>query len=196
MGFHKTTELEAINTILSIIGEAPINSMSSSLSSLDVKLAKTCFQEAALTVYAEGWHFNTEQDYVAMPDIIDHKIPIPPNALAVDTMGADADKNVTIRARYLYDLDNHTFIFTEPTITLEVTFILDFEDIPQQARTYITLLAGVLFQQRSLGSQTIDSFAERRIMEARIGLMRLEEEQSDLNILTADNNMYSILRRG
>ena len=57
-----TTELEAVNTMLAVLGEAPVNSITGTLP-LDASLAKTTLSEINREVQSAGWHFNTFYDY-------------------------------------------------------------------------------------------------------------------------------------
>ena len=54
-----TTELQAVNTMLSAIGEAPVNSISGT-NNVDVSVAKNILDETSLSIQSEGWNFNTE----------------------------------------------------------------------------------------------------------------------------------------
>lgn len=49
-----TTELQAINTILSIIGEAPVSSITTNIGS-DVSIAKQILDESSISVQTKGW---------------------------------------------------------------------------------------------------------------------------------------------
>ena len=60
----RTTELEAVNTILSTIGEAPINSLTGALP-VDATVAKNVLSEIAREVQSAGWHFNTHYKFTA-----------------------------------------------------------------------------------------------------------------------------------
>ena len=57
-----TSELQAINTILSIIGEAPVSSITTNIGS-DVSIAKQILDESSVTVQSKGWNFNTEESF-------------------------------------------------------------------------------------------------------------------------------------
>ena len=59
MSLAGTTELEAVNTMLSMIGEAPVNSLTGTLP-LDATIAKNTLTEISREVQAAGWHYNTE----------------------------------------------------------------------------------------------------------------------------------------
>ena len=57
----RTTQLEAVNTMLSVIGETPTtDSIISANSSADVVMAVQILDEVTKEVEAQGWHFNTE----------------------------------------------------------------------------------------------------------------------------------------
>ena len=55
----RTTELEAVNTILSTIGEAPLSTLTGSLP-VDGTTAKNILSEIRREVKSAGWHCNTE----------------------------------------------------------------------------------------------------------------------------------------
>ena len=54
----RTTQLEAINTMLSTIGEAPVNSLTGSLP-VDASMAVNILNEVNREVQSAGWKFNT-----------------------------------------------------------------------------------------------------------------------------------------
>ena len=53
-----TTELQAVNIMLSVIGEAPINTLAGSTTT-DVSIAINLLNETSLSVQSMGWNFNT-----------------------------------------------------------------------------------------------------------------------------------------
>ena len=54
----RTTELEAVNTILSTIGEAPLSTLTGSLP-VDGTTAKNVLNEINREVQSAGWQFNS-----------------------------------------------------------------------------------------------------------------------------------------
>jgi hypothetical protein len=66
MALTLTTELDAVNLMLSTIGEAPINDLSASGLG-DVAAAKTRLALTSRSIQTAGWHFNTEIDYELSP---------------------------------------------------------------------------------------------------------------------------------
>ena len=53
------TKLEAVNIMLSAIGEAPVNRLSSGL--VEAETAETILNQINRSVQAEGWHFNKKR---------------------------------------------------------------------------------------------------------------------------------------
>ena len=70
----RTTELEAVNTILSTIGEAPLSTLTGSLP-VDGTTAKNILNEISREVQSAGWHFNTQYKVDLTRDT-DNKVPI------------------------------------------------------------------------------------------------------------------------
>ena len=89
-GTTRTTELEAVNTILSTIGEAPLNTLTGSLP-VDGTTAKNVLDEICREVQSAGWHFNTHWK-VDIPRDVDNKIPIGTDVLRVE-LNAKYDKS-------------------------------------------------------------------------------------------------------
>ena len=58
MALSGTTQLEAVNTLLHTIGEAPVNSLTGTLP-IDATLALNTINEISREVQAAGWHFNS-----------------------------------------------------------------------------------------------------------------------------------------
>ena len=109
MALASTTKLNAINTILSAVGEAPINSLTGTLTA-DVRLAEAILDETSREVQSAGWQFNTEKDVPLIPNT-DYEVEIGTNVARVDLEGAnvDADFDIVIRGTKLYNRKKLTF---------------------------------------------------------------------------------------
>jgi hypothetical protein len=81
MSTSPTTKLEAVNTMLSTIGEAPVNSLATGL--IDAETAETILNNVSREVQARGWNFNTEYDYTFSPNV-DGEIDLPANIIRAD----------------------------------------------------------------------------------------------------------------
>lgn len=187
-----TSELEAVNTLLNTIGEAPINSLETS-GSVDVAIARQTIHEVSRQVQTTGWHFNSEKEFPMARDM-DNKIPVPPNALSIDTSAIEYDYDVTRRGDFLYDRKEHTFIF-DKTLKCDVVWFLPFEDLPQSARNYITIRAARVFQGRQLTSQVIKPYTDQEEFQAQSDFVLDEGLTADYNILSDSDSVASVLER-
>jgi len=186
----QTTKLDAVNTMLSAIGEAPVNSLSSGL--VEAEIAETILNTVDREVQSMGWHFNTEYKKSFAQDTNGE---VPPGA---DILRADAhldanSKNLVQRGLRMYDRKNHTFAINS-SVFLDVVVQLDFEDLPEVAKRYVTLKATRIFQDRVVGSNTLHDFQERDEMMALMELREFDQASDDNNIF--DNyDVFKVIDR-
>ena len=135
-----STELDAVNQILSSVGQAPVTTLD--LQNPEVSIVLNTLREVNRQVQAEGWIFNTEREYVLTPDSETNEIRYPTNMLQIDTNVKQhrADFDVVRRGTKLYDRLNHTYTFTK-AIKADVVWYFDFTDIPPAIQAYITARA-------------------------------------------------------
>jgi hypothetical protein len=172
------TELEAVNVMLSVIGEAPVNTLEGA-ATVDVIQAKSILQQVSREVQSVGWHFNSEREYPLLPDV-NGEIILASNMVFVD---ADTEPNIDVaqRGNKLYDRKNHTFQFHK-SIKAEVIYLLGFEELPQVARQFIVIRASRIFQDRMVGSDTLHGFTEEDEKKALADLKELEGDSGDYSI--------------
>lgn len=191
MALSMTSELDAINIMLGTIGESPINSLDAATGVVDAVTARAILSEVSVQVQEEGWHFNTEYEFVLTPSLDTKEIYVPANAIEVDASTYDRnDIDVAIRGNRLYDRKNKTFQFQQD-IKADLTILLEFNELPQAARHYITVRSARVFQQRVIGSDTLGSFSEKDEARALRSMRRYESKTADYNILTGN---YSVMR--
>ena len=177
-----TTELEAVNTMLSGIGEAPVNSLSEVTA--DVSLARHILNETSREVQLEGFQWNVEDNYPLIPDI-HGLIKLHPSIVRVH-FREPSDRELTIRGNQVYDRINHTFTFPQGTaIFCTVTLLLPFEQLPEAARRYTTLKALRIFQERVVGSQVLSQYQQADEARARVQLTGEGRRQDRPNLLMA-----------
>ena len=147
MGFISTTpmtELEAVNSLLSAIGEAAVSSLETA-TTVEVTQAKNLLSNVNRETQQKGWHFNTEWD-VTLTKNSDNKIPIGTSILSIYV----ENKLTTIRGingvMYVYDLDNNTFTWDDGLDNAVTITLLEFQDTPQSVRQYVTAKAARIFQ--------------------------------------------------
>jgi hypothetical protein len=85
-----STELDAVNQILSSVGQAPVTTLD--LQNPEVSIVLNTLREINKQVQAEGWIFNTERSYELVPDSTTNQIVYPSNMLQIDT-NVEAHKN-------------------------------------------------------------------------------------------------------
>jgi len=176
-----TTELEAVNTMLTTIGESPVNTISESTA--DTRIAYIILGEVNRATQIRGWHWNTESDVTLTPDGTTKEI-----TLGTDVVRVDVDErrytnvNVIQRGLKLYDKKNHTYQFSEP-VKAEVVYLRSFSEMPEQARYYIIVRSARLFQQRMIGDATGSAFSAEEETTAFLALQNAEDETADYNIL-------------
>lgn len=186
-----TTELEAVNQMLGTILEAPVNSLLN-VGSLDAQRAINTLAEVSRDLQAQGWNFNTEEE-LRLLATASGEILLPLNCISVDTSGPDKDLDLIQRGGRLYDRTAHTFAIGRP-VTVDMTVLLAFDELPEPARRYIAVLACRMFQRRSVGSTTLDAFSDTDETRARMAFKRSVKGTATLNIFDSPD-MQRMLRR-
>ena len=183
------TELEAVNTMLEVIGEAPVNTLEIS-GVTEVSIARSILNATSRNFQARGWSFNTEKDY---PLVLDEfgQVNLPTNTLQVDA--TDRSLDVVQRGSKLYDKANHTYIFTEAP-KAEITFFLPFEELPHPVKAYLTIAAGRDFQRKVVGSDSLNGFTQEDEMKALVAVSEYEADTEDYSIFYSYSVARPILR--
>ena len=192
-----TTKLEAVNVMLSSIGEAPVNSLTSGLE--DAELAETILESVNRETQSKGWIFNTDLKIKLTRNPTDNHIELPNNYIRVDTRNTlrNSTKDIVERGRKLYDRIANSYVFSDD-VTVDAVILLDFSDVPESARRYITIRAARIFQDRVLSSPNIHGFQMQDEQQAYIELQDYQAETADFNIFDnydtfapLDRNIYS-----
>ena len=129
MALSGTTQLEAVNTLLHTIGEAPVNSLTGTLP-IDATLALNTINEISREVQSAGWHWNTFYKYALSLDG-DSKIPLASNIMRVDLNTGEyplSSYDVIKRGSFLYNKQGNTFVFDE-AVEANVIIYLPFEEL-------------------------------------------------------------------
>lgn len=175
-----TSKLDAVNTMLGYVTEAPVNSIANTTAlPPSAALAKGVIDEVSREVQQDGWHFNTAQDYTLEANA-SNKFVLPDNVLQVDTV--DTTYDVVQRGTTLFDRKNYTDVFTEDELKVNITFLLEYEELPEQARRYIALKASRMFANRLVGSREIEALIYRDEIRAKAAMEEAEGNNSDRTI--------------
>ena len=182
----KATKLAAVNTIISIIGQAPVTTLETG--NPLVEMAEQILNEISRSVQSEGWVLNTEFHYPFGRDG-NKFIRIPENVLALDT-ARTSTKRATIRNYRLYDKVNHTYEWDDD-MELDVIWLWPFEELPEAFKNYVTIRAANVFAGRSIGSTEAVKFGEREEIFARSSAIEHDTQQGDYTIFADKNNDQS-----
>lgn len=148
-----STELEAVNMMLSAIPAAPLNSLDGPLPT-DAAIARQILSEVSTAVQACGYKFNTNLEQKFVRDV-NGKIPVPGNLSSIAyTRKSYVDPAPVIRGAYLYDTYNKTDVFTADLTADKAVYILPWDSLPYAARYYITVRSSrVLVERLQPGKQ-------------------------------------------
>jgi len=204
MAGARTTELDAVNTILSAVGEPPITSLSDPKNA-DAAIAQNVLTEITREIQTMGWHFNTQYNVAFQPDaskqivlaenivridLVDHGIVtqhVNRNTTVTDT------RDITQRGDKLFDRTNNTYDF-ETEVVATVIYLLDFTELPEPARRYATIKSARVFQDRMVGSQKHHMFSREDETRALALLKEFEGETGDRTIFD-NHDVHRIIGR-
>ena len=193
----RTTELEAVNTILSTIGEAPLSTLTGSLP-VDGTMAKSVLNEINREVQSMGWHFNTQPKVTLSKDAGNSTIPLATNILRVELnpyIHSKTDYDIVQRNNILFNLVTNTSTFTEDLKDVKVVYLLDFADIPEQAKRYITIRSARVFHDRTLGANTLHKFSVEDEKKSLVILRQAEASTGDYSVFDSPDQIYTVSRK-
>ena len=190
----RTTELEAVNTILSTIGEAPLSTLTGSLP-VDGTTAKNILNEISREVQSAGWHFNTQYKVDLTRDT-NNKVPVGTDVVRVQ-LNDKYDKSsydVVQRGSYLFNWAKNSNIFDQDFTENTLIYLLQFEDLPEQARRYITIRSARVFHDRTLGANTLHKFSSEDEARSLSVMKQAEMATGDNTIFDSDLQNYIVNR--
>ena len=170
--------------MLAAIGEAPVNSLTGTVP-VDVRIAQSTLTEVNKQVQAEGWSFNTEID-VTLTRNASNNVVLGTDVLRVNPQTHDHPSIDAIqRGLKLYDRKNNTFIFDED-LKCTVVYFRSFDELPEQARSYMTIKAARIFVDRFVSDQSLRTYTQEDEIRARSVLMETDLSNADHNMLIGD----------
>ena len=186
----QTTKLEAVNTMLSAIGEAPVTALNLGLVEADI--AETILESVSKEVQSQGYSFNRQLSVVFNPDS-NNNIILPADILRADSTQKTGNLDLVQRGLKMFDRVNNTYTITG-TVYLDIVTQLDFLALPEVVKRYITIRAGRIFLDRVVGSATLHGFSEKDEARALSEIRDMEGEGQDFNIFNSFDT-FSIINR-
>jgi len=172
MTLARTTFLEAVNRVLQMLGEAPVNSLDGQFGL--AQQAQDSINDVSRKIQTEGWSFNTDYERLLQRDSVTHEIAVGANVSRVRVdMYSYPSIDVVLRGSRLYDRRAGSYEFDDD-LYADVTYILEWEELPEYAHQYFTIKAGRQLQEAILGSADLSRINAAAEAEARS--LFLEEE--------------------
>lgn len=186
MSLTTTTELDAVNVLLMSISESTVNTLEGEVDE-DVISARKTLEQVSRAVQKKGWGFNTEVDFPLSRDLTTNKIPVPANCVRIDIATASVD--VVQRGLFLYDRATRSYTFTQDVEASEMIILLEFDELPEAARWYVTVRAQRIFGDNSVGSERLHMFSAEEEQDAWKDLVEAEGDTEDHSIYD-DPDLY------
>ena len=170
------------------VGESPVNTLA--VQSPEVAIAQKTLRQVCREVQAEGWSYNTENEYPITLDTNNQCI-IPNNVIQIDLNihqhGKDYDviQRVDNGIKKVYDKKGHTFTFENcEKLYFDIIWLFTFEEIPQPFRDYITIRASKIASNRMVNDPTASKLLESDEAAARAHAISYDARQGDYNIFS------------
>lgn len=168
-------ELDAINSMLRLIGSSPVNSVDTKLP--DVVDARDMLKQTSAQMQSSRWWFNTDYSVLLVREL-DKRIQVPEFVTEITA----EDRNVIMRDGHLYDKDHNTYQF-DMDIMCDTLSTLAWESLPIKAKFFILYQGSADFVRDSIGdTQKVADL----LRKAEISMMELNKSNitnSRVNVL-------------
>jgi len=186
-----STELDAVNQILSSVGQAPVSTLD--MQNPEVYIVLSTLREVNKQVQSESWTFNTER-HVELSRDGNNKIKVPASALSVDAnVQKYNDKyNIVRKQGYLYDMYQHTDVFDE-NLVVDIVWLVTFADLPPIVQSYVVARAARIVSVKLIGDSEIFQLLQEQELQTRVALMEYETQQGDYSMFgfREEDNYYT-----
>ena len=182
------TELEAVNMLLSVIGEAPVDKLADTVDNeiTDASLARKTLKEVKRDVLAEGWGWNTDYAVKLTPDSNDEYVLDVSFLKVIFWPSIYPNKEYVARGLKVYDRNARKFDFGDEVKKLTISQVvvdLKWDLVPHAAQQYIAIRAARIYADRFVNSNAIYAYTVQDEEYARAMLVRAEETEGDNNLL-------------
>jgi len=206
----RLTQLEAVNTILRMLGRMPVSSLAPADLSPDaaIALAELDFQNRHVQLI--GWHFNSEYSVKLTPDVngdvfLTDDVARVDNAkrLSWGSYGTDIamrvdpdDGEMKLYDKLAARRDEDPYDFSAVgDVRVDLVRLLDFDHTPDSFRHYVTIKAGRTTQARLITDPQQYRFSADDEARALQILAKEELDTHDVNLLNAPGIRQIVRRR-
>lgn len=185
-----SNKLDAVNEILSAVGSSPVNSLEDELN-VDVLNAVRVLDSVSKEIQSRGWDFNIEDSVALLPDDDTNLVPCPNNYLRFVSSGYKLIR----RSGYFFDILTQTNEFPEGLTLDTLVRELDFEELPEVFRKFITCRAARIFQMRYLTSDDLNKHLMTEESSAYADIIDYDLTTGNYNILNDDQYISQYIQR-
>lgn len=185
------TELEVVNSVLSVAGDSPVQSLTDEYQ--PVFIIRQIIRNISRDMQTKKYWFNTEYDVTLTPNTETDKIILPFNLLEFEP----TDIRYVARGLTVFDRDSRTSTITS-SITADLTIMLEFNELPQVARKYIQSAARVQYNNEYYGEESLKKDLALEMQDAKNELDRTHMDNEDINVFNSsksNNIAYKNRRR-
>lgn len=170
-----TVALDTLNACMRAVGERPVTDYNSNHPT--ALSAKLCINDVNKEVQSRGWWFNREENMLLLPNQLGEVI-VPPQTLSVDPRFPN--NFLVQRDGKLYNPNAHTAVLNVG-VRVDMTILLDLEDLPAIAAQYIRSKAVYDFAVEEEVDESRIQRYDRKMFEAKQLLSAEELKQADIN---------------
>lgn len=187
------TELEALNQVLSVTGDAAVTSVASTYE--QAIIARRILDEVNREQQAKGLWFNEIDELLILQDAGTGEVNLPAETLRVDVPSDYG--NLVQRGLKLFDKSTNSYVIEED-IYVNLVVELEWTLLPQSFRQYVTALAKLRYNAEYFGSQETQQTVQGDVARYGLEVEREDIDNRDLNMIksTRANNIAFKNRRG
>jgi hypothetical protein len=166
-----TSELDAVNYLLDVLGSTPVDSLDTLHP--DLASCQTKLKVSSKFLQSPGLWYNQDISIVLTPDVTTKEIAIAPNTLKVNA--APYNDFVIQRGLKLYDSVNNTYQFECP-VTVDIIRLLDWDELPATVQDSIMFHAAKQVCDIDLEDEA-KARTQNSLFKAVFGQVRAEDVQ-------------------
>lgn len=193
-----TSELEAVNIMLSMIGQNPVPSLNAAAQLVTVQNALMVLRDTTRRTCTSSYNFNTLMAVEMTPGIGHKRIDLEPECVRVRVhrhapgmhgvkialKGRNDDGTVSV-----YDRKRNTFEWERPLV-LDKVLLMPFGNLPEAIRQFVTVTAGMVFVGRYPTSEQRWRFSQAEAAAAKLALDEHEIEEANPNMLRDSASVF------
>lgn len=185
----RTTLLEAVNTLLAVIGEQPVNTLETQ-QIVEASMAERTLLEFHKEGQVNGWSWNSEQAYEFTKDNA-NEIVVPTNVVRWAADAYEWAGRFQLRGQRVYDREKRTYSLGSDVTSLkaDVVFLLSWDESPEAFNRWVTIRSARVFSGRVLGDSSSFRYTAVDEQAALQALQAVELDQLQANSLTGGPGM-------